>query len=66
MKVDYIELPECEGCPYRSTEVLDDVYYADNLPVCANIVLRCRNYIPCKRITELKSEEKNKTLPPIQ
>ena len=66
MKVDYIELPECEECPYRSTEVLKDVYYAANVPTCVNTVLRCRNYFPCKRITELKSEEKkDKTLPPV-
>lgn len=64
MKVEYIELAECEGCPYRSTEVLEDVFYAADTPVCANTTLRCRNYYSCKRIADMNSKNSADILPP--
>lgn len=45
MKVEYIELAECEGCPYRSTEVLEDVFmplirlFAQTQPCAVEIII---------------------------
>lgn len=66
MKVDYIELAECEGCPYRSTEVLEDIFYADNTPICANTALRCRYYYSCKRIADMNSGDSTDITPPVR
>jgi hypothetical protein len=63
MKVECIELAECEGCPYRSTEVLEDVFYAADTPVCASTSLRCRNYYSCKRIADMNSGSSTDTPP---
>ena len=43
MKVDYIELEQCNECPYRDTEVIKKT------------VLRCKKYISCKRVINLLS-----------
>lgn len=49
-EVNYIELEQCDGCPYRETEVLEKRLYANDSLIIVSTELRCKNYFICERI----------------
>lgn len=53
MKVDYIELEQCNECPYRDTEIIEETIYAEDTSYFTATVLRCRKYFSCERIANL-------------
>lgn len=50
--INYLEHEQCDGCPYRDTEIIEEKMYADNKPHIVHTELRCKNYFVCKRIIE--------------
>ena len=52
-----MEHKQCEECPYRDTEIIEEKMYADNIPYIVHTKLRCKNYFICERII-LKMENK--------
>jgi hypothetical protein len=52
MNVEYIQHKECDGCGYRETEIVEETFYADEIPYIVNTSLRCKNYFICQRIIE--------------
>lgn len=69
MNVEYIQHKECDGCGYRETEIVEETFYADEIPYIVNTSLRCKNYFICQRIIEkCKADflEKEMHIPPIK
>lgn len=60
MDIEYLQLDECDRCPYRDTEIIDEKFYANNEPYYVSTVLRCKNYFACERMKNIMNS------PPIR
>ena len=56
MTVEYNQHKECEGCPYRDTEIIEEKMCLANEWI-VHTELRCKNYFICMRIIEKHRKE---------